>query len=183
MESRIFEEQVAEEPRDRTAWIWMGVVVAVVAMVAALWLTQEPSAGTSLVKAQHILIAADMNNPAERAQALERAKELRQQILKGASFSQLARDNSNDPFSSQRGGDLGWQPPGTFEDAFERYVWSPDTKVGEVGDIVRTNRGFHIIKVNARKLSKTDQYERDLQLKTQKGTGAPESAEGAASGS
>jgi parvulin-like peptidyl-prolyl isomerase len=158
-------EEAAAEPRDRTKWIWLGVAAAVVAMVVALAVTQEPSNAVSQVRAEHILIAADMTNPAERQQALERAKDLREQLLKGADFKTLAREYSNDPHSSERGGDLGYAPRGTYETAFDDYVWN--AKIGEIGPIVKGSRGWHIIRVTDRRLSSSDKYQRELQERVQ----------------
>jgi len=157
------EKAPEQEVTDRTKWLWLAVVVVFLVAVVALWAVTRRSADVSQVRAKHILIKYDQADPAERAQALERVTQLREQILEGASFNRLAKEYSNDEFSSPRGGDLGYWPRGSFEPAFEAYVWSG--KVGEVSDIVQTNRGFHLIVITDRTISKADQYEMELEQK------------------
>lgn len=152
-----------QEPVDRTKWLWLAVAIVFVLAIAALWLVTRRSADISQVRAKHILIKFAPNDPAERAQALEQVTRLREQILAGANFNRLAKEFSNDEFSSARGGDLGYWPRGAFEPAFEAYVWSG--KVGELSDLVQTNRGFHLIVITDRTISKADQYEMDLEQK------------------
>lgn len=156
------EIELEQEPRDRTKWIWAAVIAVFAVMVVALWLSQRPTDLISTVRAKHILIQANMNDPVERQRALATAKTLRERILKGESFEKLAREYSNDPWSSQRGGDLGYAKKGTYEEAFEAYIWNPQTPLNQVGDIVRTGHGYHIIVVVDRRLSAADKYEQEL---------------------
>lgn len=64
----------------------------------------------------------------------------------GADFAALARDNSADTFSAENGGDLEWIERGEMDPAFEEAVYAlQDT--GDVSDVVKTEFGFHIIKL------------------------------------
>jgi len=88
-------------------------------------------------KASHILVKEQ-----------DLARKLYQEIKKGARFEELARKHSTCP-SKSSGGDLGWFGPGKmvkeFEDACKK------TGVGTVTEPVRTQFGFHIIKVTGKK--------------------------------
>jgi len=163
-------EQVPEEPRDRTRWIWAGVIAAAVVMVLVLWMASGRKGDISQVRAKHILISFDKADPVDRARALDLAASLRERILKGESFAKLAKEFSNDEYSSQRGGDLNWQRKGSFEPAFEDYVWS--APIGEVSDIIQTNYGFHLIFVSARHVSSGDKYDMELDKKAREAGGA-----------
>lgn len=149
------------EVKDRTLWWWatVGVLVVVFLGALAIWGRSDPN--TSRVRARHILISFEQNDPADRARALERAQDLRQRILNGANFGKLAKDYSNDVFSASRGGDLNYQKKGTLEQAVEDFVWT--APIGQVSDIIPTKYGFHIVRVEDRYLSEADKY--DLEMK------------------
>ncbi len=96
------------------------------------------------VRASHILInqfGSDQKN-------YEEAMNLYNQLQKGADFAALAKQYSKDPGSAVRGGDLGWFGKGQMVPAFEKACYSG--KVGEIQKPVKTNYGYHIIKVTGR---------------------------------
>ncbi len=88
-------------------------------------------------KASHILVK-------DRNLAVSIKTRLRQ----GGDFRGLAREFSTCP-SKSKGGDLGWFGPGKMVPEFERACTKMG--VGSVSDIVRTQFGFHIIKLTGRK--------------------------------
>lgn len=91
------------------------------------------------VRARHILI--DNENP--EAQTL--AQELKEQVTQGdADFEQLAAEHSACP-SGQQGGDLGFFSRGQMVPEFEEKAF--ELEPGQVGDVVETQFGYHIIKV------------------------------------
>jgi peptidyl-prolyl cis-trans isomerase D len=98
-------------------------------------------------RASHILInvaknasAADVIAAQIRAkQVLELAKQ------KNADFAALAKQHSQDTGSAQKGGDLDWFGRGAMVKAFEDKAFS--LKEGELSDLVRSDFGFHIIKL------------------------------------
>jgi peptidyl-prolyl cis-trans isomerase C len=76
------------------------------------------------------------------------AQRLEQKIKGGARFEALARDFSTCP-SKTKGGDLGWFGPGKMVPAFEQAV--KKLSVGSISPVVRTQFGFHIIKVTGKR--------------------------------
>lgn len=105
------------------------------------------------VKARHILVAFK-GSPAAQAgkpelteeQAKAKAEDLRKQIVGGASFDELAKKESDDTGSGARGGDLGEFGRGQMVPEFEQAAFT--AKVGDVTPVVRTQFGYHIIKVD-----------------------------------
>jgi parvulin-like peptidyl-prolyl isomerase len=157
-------DRVEEDPKDYTKWIWLGVIALAAVLVAVLWVSgRQAYAGQSVVRAKHILVKFDAKDPLDRAEALKRVTDVRNRLLAGESFSKLARDYSDDSFSSARGGDLGYARKGVYADEFEAYIWT--APVGQLSEIVTTGHGFHLIVVEDRHLSKGDAYERELQEK------------------
>jgi parvulin-like peptidyl-prolyl isomerase len=98
-------------------------------------------------RASHILIRVDSGAP-EAAVAAARAKadQLLAQVRKApADFAKLAKDNSQDPGSAAKGGDLDWFGRGAMVKAFEDAAFA--LKDGQVSDVVRSDFGFHVIRV------------------------------------
>ena len=106
------------------------------------------------VKARHILIAFKGSPAAQEGkpelteeQAKAKAEELRKQIVSGkAKFEEVAQKESDDVGSGSRGGDLGEFNRGQMVPEFEKAAF--EAKVGEVTPVVRTQFGYHIIKVD-----------------------------------
>jgi parvulin-like peptidyl-prolyl isomerase len=156
-------EKPVEEYRDRTKLVWAGVLCVFVVMIGAMWFMQKPRAQVSSVRARHILITYNSADAADRMRALERVTDIRERLLKGEGFDKLAREYSEDPASSRKGGDLGWAPKGSFAKAFEEYCWT--APLGELSDIVQTEYGFHLIKVDDRHRTAAEEYEAELDRK------------------
>jgi peptidyl-prolyl cis-trans isomerase C len=95
--------------------------------------------------ARHILITFDAEDD-EDAKDSKRKQlaEIRKKILDGADFAELAKSESDCP-SSAKGGDLGTFPRGQMVPSFEEATFSQP--VGEVGEIVETQFGYHLIEV------------------------------------
>jgi peptidyl-prolyl cis-trans isomerase D len=74
---------------------------------------------------------------------------LRRELRQGADFEALARQNSDDPGSAQRGGDLGFFGRGRMVKAFEDSAFSLEP--GTTSEPFRTRFGWHILKVEERK--------------------------------
>jgi peptidyl-prolyl cis-trans isomerase D len=85
---------------------------------------------------------------ADTVAAGERAAAVRQEILGGAEFAEVARRESADPGSRQQGGDLGTVRRGQTVPAFEETVFS--IPVGQISEPVQTQFGFHLIQVQSR---------------------------------
>ena len=71
--------------------------------------------------------------------------QLRQQIIDGADFAEVARANSEDIGSAQEGGDLDWTNPGQMVGEFEKVM--NDTEVGALSEPFRSQFGWHILEV------------------------------------
>lgn len=99
------------------------------ARVAIAYLTKAPSAADTLA-------------------ALERARALRAEIVGGADFAEVARRESADPGSRERGGDLGRFGRGQMVPAFEQAAFS--LPLGQVSEPVQTQFGYHLIQVQER---------------------------------
>ena len=101
------------------------------------------------VKASHILIKVDPKaKPEEWAMARTRAGELKEQLNKGADFADLAKDNSDDTGTREKGGKLGYFTRGKISQEFSEAAFS--LKPGEISEPVRSPKGYHIVKVEAK---------------------------------
>ncbi|WP_077297202.1 peptidylprolyl isomerase [Virgibacillus pantothenticus] len=106
------------------------------------------------VKAQHILVEDEKT-----------AKEVKKKLDDGKDFSDLAKEYSTDDGSAEKGGDLGYFSAGQMVPEFEDAAYS--MKKNEISDPVKTQHGFHIIKVNDKrekeeKLGKFEDVKEDL---------------------
>jgi len=105
------------------------------------------------VKARHILVAVEKSDDeASRKAKLAKAEKIRKQLLDGADFAELAKKESDCP-SKARGGDLGTFTRGQMVPAFEKAAFSQ--KPGEIGPVVETRFGYHIIQVMDHQEGKT----------------------------
>ena len=78
-----------------------------------------------------------------------KALAIKKQIAAGKNFSDLAKNHSTGP-SGNRGGDLGWFGKGAMVPAFEKAVLA--LEIGAVSDPIKTQFGWHIIKLNNSRL-------------------------------
>lgn len=102
-------------------------------------------------RASHILVKADKSAPkAERDKARAKAERLLAEAKKNpASFADLARKNSDDPGSAERGGDLDFFGRGAMVKPFEDAAFS--LAQGAISDVVESDFGFHIIQVTGQR--------------------------------
>jgi len=97
------------------------------------------------VKARHILFKVEEDATDEEVKAVEKkAREVLEKARKGEDFEELARTYSEGP-TREKGGDLGFFSAGQMVAPFEEAAFQ--MKPGEISDLVRTQFGFHIIKV------------------------------------
>lgn len=166
------ENEQGEEPRDRTKLLWGGVVLLVLVLTGVMWGMGRAEPAVSEARVRHILISVDPAGGEEaRNEAYRRALAIREALLEGESFSGLARQYSDDPQSARRGGDLGYYPKNTFEDAFEAYVWS-EREVGEISPVIVTDHGFHIVQILDRRWSRADEFAQEIRRRTTEGRDA-----------
>lgn len=122
-------------------------------------------------RASHILIrmkgsAAPLREGKKEltdSEALAKAEEVRKQILAGGDFAAIAKKESDDGGSGVQGGDLGTFSRGRMVPAFENAVFTQP--VGEVGPPVRTDYGYHIIKVVQREAKTLEQARPEIEKK------------------
>jgi peptidyl-prolyl cis-trans isomerase C len=97
------------------------------------------------VQARHILITVDeAADPKTRDEKKLLAEDLRKQLVGGADFAALAKEKSDCP-SKEKGGDLGTFPRGQMVKEFEEAAFTQ--KPDEIGPVVQTQFGYHIIQV------------------------------------
>ncbi len=96
-------------------------------------------------KASHILIRVDA--PGQEAKALKKIEAIQTKLAAGESFEKLAKANSDDPGSASLGGDLGLFQQGMMVPEFDKAVFS--MKVGQVSKPIKTDFGYHLIKLVA----------------------------------
>ncbi len=100
-------------------------------------------------RASHILISAGKAaSVGENANAKAKAEKLLAQLRKSpGDFAKLAKENSQDPGSAERGGDLDFFGKGMMVKPFEDAAYK--LKEGEVSDLVESDFGYHIIRLTA----------------------------------
>jgi peptidyl-prolyl cis-trans isomerase C len=104
------------------------------------------------------------------AEALAKAQDIRKQILAGADFATLAKAESDDAGSGAKGGDLGTFKHGQMVAPFDQAAFA--LPVGEVSEPVKSQFGYHIIKITSRDAKSFEdakpQIEKDLKPKMAK---------------
>lgn len=100
------------------------------------------------VESSHIMIIRT-HNEAVDSRNLALLDSIRKELLNGADFIEMARNYSQDKFSSDKGGYLGFTQAGTFPYDFETAEYQ--TPEGEISDIIESHVGWHIVKAGARK--------------------------------
>ena len=107
-------------------------------------------------RARHILVRTNQITSDEQAQ--QRLSLVRDRLLSGESFEELARSHSDDA-SAPQGGDLGWVSPGETVPAFEQVMNS--LQPGEISEPFRSPFGWHIVQVlERREQDMGDEYKR-----------------------
>ena len=100
-------------------------------------------ANGEVLAARHILLASNGDTSAPKMDSLRRRTVALRAQLTPANFAEMARKNSGDPGSAQRGGDLGVFQRGQMVPAFEQALLG--LKPGEISQPVRTQFGWHLI--------------------------------------
>ncbi len=118
--------------------------------------------------AHHILITGK-----DDASALALAQQVLEQARSGKDFGALAKQYSQDPGSAKDGGDLQWAERGAFDPAFADALFG--MKVGEIKGPVKTQYGYHIIRLDEVQAGKGKSFEEaradlDAQLRRDRAT-------------
>jgi peptidyl-prolyl cis-trans isomerase D len=109
------------------------------------------------VRARHVLIRVPEGTSAEKeAELRERAVYVRDQAEQGSDFAALAKEFSQDT-TGPEGGDLGWFSRGQMVPAFEEAAFALEE--GGLSDVVRSDFGFHVIKIDGVRDSGAQPYD------------------------
>ena len=103
------------------------------------------------VEASHILVEDEAT-----------AKEVAKKLTDGGDFVALAKEYSTDKANSEKGGELGFFPRGQMAPEFEEVAFS--SKPGTISEPVKTDFGYHIIKVGEKKEAKEATFEENKDL-------------------
>jgi peptidyl-prolyl cis-trans isomerase D len=115
---------------------------------------------------EHILFKTIGKTDAEVAEIRQKAEDVLKQAKHGANFEDLAKKYSEDDGTKAKGGDLGWIVDGQTVPEFQQAAFT--LPKGAISDLVKTQYGFHIIKVLDRETAHTKSFEevRDAILQT-----------------
>jgi len=128
--------------------VWRGIEIPDSAVQRFFEENRAALAGPSRPRVRHILVRLSPGAPpADRENALVKVKSLRRQLVAGADFAQLARDNSEDEATAARGGDLGYLQENPA-DPLARAAQS--LQPGEISPVIETADGYHILEVTQR---------------------------------
>lgn len=131
------------------------------------------------VRARHILVSTrapeevenphekpgkDQKKPAPRKaltkeEAQKKAQSILDRIRKGEDFAKLAQENSDDPGSKANGGDMPFFTKGEMVPEFDQAAFSMSP--GQVSELVETQFGYHIIRVEEKRTSALDEKARE----------------------
>ncbi len=107
---------------------------------------EKDSSAEILIRARHVLLLLDKSASAEKVEETrKRALQLRERIVSGESFDEIAMKFSEDPSAKSNKGDLGFFKKSDMVEAFSKAAFSLEP--GVISMPVRTTFGFHLIEV------------------------------------
>ncbi len=109
------------------------------------------------VEVRHILIKTQGKPKDEAAKLKVKAEDILKQLQHGGNFAELAKKNSEDPGSAEKGGELGWIVRGQTVASFEKTAFS--LKPGELSGVIETEYGYHILQVENKQPAHTQSFE------------------------
>ncbi|MDE2490586.1 MAG: peptidylprolyl isomerase [Elusimicrobia bacterium] len=120
---------------------------------------QVKALSSERVRVSRILIRLSPGaNDNERKRALKTAEDIKKKLDGGADFATLAQQDSEDPDSAARGGDIGYVVRGVAPAALEKAAFAMD--VGQTSGPILTDSGYNIIRVTEKRAAETPQYDR-----------------------
>jgi parvulin-like peptidyl-prolyl isomerase len=120
---------------------------------------QVKALGAEAVRVERILVR--VSAPAsenELKRALKTAQALKKRLDDGENFEKLAREESEDPESAARGGDIGYVVRGISAPDLEQTAFS--LPVGKISEPIATDIGYNIVRVTEKRAPKAPAYER-----------------------
>ncbi|MEF3280302.1 MAG: peptidylprolyl isomerase [Elusimicrobiota bacterium] len=109
------------------------------------------------IRLKHILIKFDKSDIVSKNQALEKAKNIRNRIINGEDFDDIAIKESDDSDSAKRGGDIGYVIKGMLPQELEKTAFS--INLGEISNPIETDFGYHIICVTEKKIAQKVRFD------------------------
>jgi peptidyl-prolyl cis-trans isomerase D len=110
------------------------------------------------IHARHILVRVDEDASEKEIEAArEQAEDARERVLGGEDFESVVAEVSDDPATAAQGGDLGVIERGSNDPAFDQAAFALEP--GGVSDVVRSSRGFHVIRVDERFAPEAETFE------------------------
>src|ERR1700735_4008573 len=109
------------------------------------------------VHVEHILFKTIGKTDAEIAEIRQKAEDAQKKAKSGANFEDLAKKLSEDDATKPKGGDLGWIIEGQTVPEFQQAAFT--LPKGSVSDLVKTQYGFHIIKVLDHESARTKPFD------------------------
>lgn len=128
----------------------------------------DPAAAAQTVtqyQARHILVRSDSGQDDAKAKA--KIDTLRARIAGGADFAEVARENSEDSFSKDKGGELGWFTQDQFGPEFGAQVAA--LQDGQVSQPFKTQAGWHIVQREGSRQTQVTDQNRRAQMREQIG--------------
>ncbi len=113
---------------------------------------------------KHILIRPAGGSFTAERDANEKLNSMREKIMAGEPFEKFARANSQDPESAAKGGDLGWKMLAEMDPYFAGFVNNIRT-TGQISQVFKSSRGYHIVKLMGRRAITYDKVERLIMYK------------------
>ena len=109
------------------------------------------------VKVRHILIKTQGKPKPDVPKLKVKADDILNQLHHGGDFAELAKKNSEDPGSAEKGGELGWIVKGQTVPNFEKTAFG--LKPGELSGVVETEYGYHIIQLEDKQAAHTQSFD------------------------
>lgn len=97
---------------------------------------------------RHVLIQP--NEIRSNREAEDLAITLREEVINGRGFEEVAKLYSDDPGSALSGGDLGWSRQGAFVPEFEQMM--NNTAINEISEVFHSSHGYHFLEVTGRRI-------------------------------
>ena len=109
------------------------------------------------VQVRHILFKTQGKPKDEGPKMKAKAEEVLKQLEAGANFADLAKKDSEDPGSAEKGGELGWIVRGQTVPNFEKAAFS--LQPGQTSGVIETEYGYHIIQVENKQAAHTQTFD------------------------
>jgi peptidyl-prolyl cis-trans isomerase C len=118
----------------------------------------KPMGATEEVRARHVLFRADPKDPKAQDEARARAQVALERIKKGEEFATVATELTEDPSGKENGGDLDYFTKDQMVPEFANIAFQ--MQPGQVSNPVRTQFGWHIIKLEDRRNRPVPEFEK-----------------------